>query len=356
MMERFVGWLLQLSSATIYAVIGATTLLENVFPPTPSDLAVALGGFLAQHQRVSALGVWLVACVANLSGTVVVYFLARKFGPQFRASGVGKRLLPPDAILSLEREYLRFGVVGIFLGRLLPGFRSVVAPFAGLVNLPAATALLPITAATMVWYAFLAWIGARLGAEWESISRFIGQLNRTLGLFALAVAAAVAVVVLRRRKAKPPRRDLLLRAVHRALDAFSPEVPIPEGQSAAAAGASALLYELARADREITTGEKDLITNYLREHWHLPDPGQQPISHPSIRLPPADHTAEVATVVAERFERDRRLELISQLYRIAASDGTIGRHEERLMGRAASLLGLTREDLEETRRRIVPPG
>lgn len=356
MMERFIAWLVHLSAETIYAVIGLTTLLENVFPPTPSDLAVALGGFLTHHQRVSVLGIWLVACLANLSGTVVVYFLARKFGPRFRTSRVGKRLLPSEAILALEREYLRFGVVGIFLGRLLPGFRSVVAPFAGLVNLPMATALIPITLATMVWYAFLAWVGARLGAEWESISRLIGQLNRVLGLLSLAVGVAIVVVVLRRRRARPPRRDLLLRAVHRALDAFATEAPIPAGQSAAAAGAATLLHELARDDREITPGEKDLITNYLREHWQLEEPAPESQSHPSIPLPPADHTGEVATVVVQRFERNRRVELINQLYRIAASDGTIGRHEERLMRRAAALLGLTREDLEAARRRNAPPG
>jgi membrane protein DedA with SNARE-associated domain/uncharacterized tellurite resistance protein B-like protein len=356
MMERFVAWLVHLSAGTIYAVIGAAALLENVFPPTPSDLAVALGGFLTHHQRVSAVGIWLVACLANLTGTVLVYVLARKFGFQFRTSRVGKRLLPPEAILALEREYLRFGVVGIFLGRLLPGFRSVVAPFAGLVNLPTATALIPITVATMVWYAFLAWIGARLGAEWDSISRFIGQLNRTLGLLSLVVGVAIAVVVWRRRRARPHRRDLLLRAVHRALDAFSTEAPIPAGQSAAASRAATLLHELARADREITPGEKDLITNYLREHWQLEDPRSESRAYRSIPLPAADHTGEVATVVTQRFERTRRVELINQLYRIAASDGTIGRHEERLMRRAAALLGLTGEDLEAARRQSVPPG
>jgi uncharacterized tellurite resistance protein B-like protein len=62
----------------------------------------------------------------------------------------------------------------------------------------------------------------------------------------------------------------------------------------------------------------------------------------------------MATMVSERYDRDRRVELVSQLYRIAASDGTLSRHEERLMLRAAALLGLTAEDVEEARRRIPP--
>lgn len=350
-MERFVAWLLELSSGTIYAVIGLTTLVENIFPPTPSDLAVALGGFLSQHQRVSPVGVWMVACIANLAGTVVVYLLARKYGPQFRASRLGTRLLPPDAIVALEREYLRFGIVGIFLGRLLPGFRSVVAPFAGLVNLPASTALIPITVATVVWYAFLAWIGARLGAEWASISRFLGQLNRTLGIIAVVTVLVIMVVVIRRRKTKPVRRDILLRTVHRALEAISPEARVPQDSGSASAGAATLLYELARADREITDRERDLITTYLRDQWKAKDPTSPSQSDPSIPLPSHSHTAEMVSHLSTRFEHDRRMALLNRLYCIANSDGAMEGHEQRLLRRAATLLGLTGDDLEEVRRR-----
>jgi membrane protein DedA with SNARE-associated domain len=350
-MEWFVAWLLELSPATVYAVIGLTTLVENVFPPTPSDVAVALGGFLAQHDRVSPLWVWLVACCANLGGSGVVYLLARRYGRQFIASRLGSRLLPADAIVALEREYLRFGMAGIFLGRLLPGFRSVVAPFAGLVNLPAGTALLPITLATMLWYGLLTWAGARLGAEWEAISGFLAQVNRTLGILALLAALAIVVFVLRRRKARPPRRDRLLRAVHRALGSEQAEMPTSEGQDPAAAGAAALLFELARADHEITGEERELITVYLRDHWRLEGDGERrPASQPGIPLPAVAHTAEMATLLSGRYGRERRLELVRQLYRIAASDGTLSRHEQRLMLRAAALLGLSAEDVEEARR------
>ncbi len=354
-MARFVAWLLELSPATVYAVIGLTTLVENVFPPTPSDVAVALGGFLAQHGRVSPVWVWLVACAANLGGAVVVYLLARRYGRQFIASRLGSRLLPADAIVALEREYLRFGMAGIFLGRLLPGFRSVVAPFAGLVNLPALTALLPITVATMLWYALLTWAGVRLGAEWEAISHFVAQVNQTLGILAVLAGIAILVLVLRRRRAHPPRRDRLLRAVHRALGSEQPDPPMPESGDPAAAGAAALLFELARADHEITGKERELITAYLREHWQLEGEGdRRPVSPPAVPLPAPAHTAELATLVSGRYGRERRLELVTQLYRIAASDGTLSRHEERLMLRAAALLGLTAVDIEEARRRIPP--
>ncbi len=349
-MERLVAWLMELTSGTIYAVIGATTLVENVFPPTPSDLAVALGGFLTRQGRVSGIGIWAIACGANLFGTLVVYLLARRYQRQFRRSRLGLRLLPADAIVALEREYLRFGIVGIFLGRLLPGFRSVVAPFAGLVNLPAASTLLPITAATLAWYGFLVWVGTRVGAEWESISRVLGRLNRSLAIVAGLAAVTVAILVWRRRRARPPRRDRILRAIHRALGEGPEHGPAIEGLDPATSSAATLLYELARADHAISAQERDLIAAYLRECWHL-----EAVEAPTPPSAPA-HTAEMATLVSERFARERRVELMDRLYRITASDGTLSRHEERLLQRAAALLSLTPEDLAEARRRMAGGG
>lgn len=345
-MERLVGWLLELSSGTVYAVIAAATLVENVFPPAPSDLAVAIGGFLTQHGRVTGTAIWLVACAANLGGTVLVYLLSRRFQKQFRRSRLGRRLLPADAIVALEREYLRFGMLGIFLGRLLPGFRSVVAPFAGLVNLPVMVTLVPVILATMLWYAFLVWVGTTVGAEWESINRVLGRLNQSLAIVAAVVALGIVVLVLRRRRRRPPRRDLLLRAIHRALGDEG-EAPLPEGLDPAASGAATLLYELARADHDISPAERDLIAAHLRECWQLePLEGATP--------PPAPaHTAEMATLVSERFGREQRLALMGRLYQITCSDGTLSRHEERLLRRAAALLSLTPEDLAEARRRIA---
>lgn len=343
-MERFVAWLLELSPSTVYAVIGASTLVENVFPPTPSDLLVALGGFLTQHGRVSWVTVWLIGWLSNLAGSVIVYLLARRYGRQFVTSRLGQKLLPADAIVSLEKEYLRFGMAGIFLSRFLPGIRSFVAPFVGLINLHWFTAFLPIALASAVWYAVITWAGARVGEEWESISRFVNQLNQTLAIVGVLLAIVAAIYIIRRRRKSPPPRDRLLRAVHRALGRIdAPAVPRADPATASAA---ALLYELADADQQISASERAMIEDYLRQRWGL---GAEPLSSlPGAR--PPEHTAEMATLLSDKYDRPRRLDLMRLLFRIAQSDGTLSRHEERLMRRAGTLLGLSAADMAEVRR------
>ena len=110
-------------------------------------------------------------------------------------------MISPGAFAALEREYLRFGVLGMFLFRMLPAFRSVVAPFAGLVNLSPARALLPIMLASGIWYAAMTLLGSQLGSRWETIDSTAQASQhgaRHCGRMALVL---VVVWFLRRRRA-----------------------------------------------------------------------------------------------------------------------------------------------------------
>lgn len=348
-MERLVAWLSELSPLTIYLTVGVSTLLENVFPPTPSDVVTALGGFLTQHTGVNALAVWALAWGSNMAGAVGVYYLARRHGRRFLGSPLGRRLLPADAILSMEREYLRFGLLGIFLARLLPGFRTFLAPFVGIVNLPPLRALAPMALAAALWYAGLVYAGARLGEEWERIHEFIGHLNRTMGILALVVGVLLGWWFWRRAREAGPRRRRLLRVIRRAMGAPATDDAALPGADLAAQGAAALLFELTHVDPGFSIEEREAIAHHLRARWGTEDEGRHSTaSHAAI----AD-TTELATIVAGTYQRADRVGLAVRLYRIAMADGTLSLHEERLMRRAADLLGLTPEDLAEARRQAT---
>jgi len=347
-MEGFVTWLTQLPAATLYLIIGATTFFENAVPPIPSDLAVALGGFLSQHSAISPVGVFLVGWLSNVAGSVVVYYLARRYGRNFFAGRLGRSLVPPDAILGMEREYLRYGSIGIFLARLLPGFRSIVAPFTGLINIPVWRAMLPITVAAGIWYAFLAWAGARLGEEWERINSFIKHLNSTLGAIAGIVIVLIAVVVIRRRRQRPPPRDRLIRAIHRALGDSRPVAPVT-GEDPARQGAATLLFELTRNADAISAEDRAALATHFHTAWGMQ---LEPVSPETAESAPHS-THEMAALVTRQYDRERRLVLATHLYQLARSDGAVSRHEAQLMLRAGQLLGLAPEDMAEARRRAA---
>src|SRR6185437_1653686 len=141
--------------------------------------------FLSNRGVTTPVVVFLVTWIANLMGAAAVYFVARRFGQRLFATPTGRRLLTPRSLAVIEREYLRFGTIGIFLSRFLPGIRAVVPPFAGLVGLGPLRTFVPMGIASAIWYGGITTLGALLGAEWDRITALIEGINRTLAIAAL---------------------------------------------------------------------------------------------------------------------------------------------------------------------------
>ena len=342
----------QLPPAAVYTVLALLAAIENVIPPVPSDAAVALGALLSNRGLTTPLGVFLVTWLANLAGAAGVYFVSRRYGRRVFATATGRRLLAPRSLAIIEREYLRFGVAGIFVSRFLPGIRAVVPPFAGLVNLSPLRTLVPMGLASAIWYGSITVLGSVIGTEWERINRIIMGVNRTLGVLAIAVIlTGIAAFVLNRRRRQ---RERVWHATRDALDPVTPSFlagsDIAEGSARQAA--ALLVLELAYADTALTETDRELVAAHLRDRWGLESQGQPPQEPEHERR---TRFAEYAGRLRARFGQNQRLALVERMWTVAFSDGAIGLHEERLMHLAGELLGLGKDDLLEIRTRLKAP-
>jgi len=322
----------------VYAVVACVAILENIFPPTPSDVVIALAAFLSHRGKTSPGTVFLVTWFANVGGAGVVYLFARRYGKRFFSSRLGRSLMTPEAVVTVEREYLRFGIVGLFIARLLPGFRSFTAPFAGLVRLGAVRAFLPIALASAVWYGGIIFFAARLGRDWENVSHFISGLNRTIGAVALvALASGAAWLLLRRRRSA---RRQLQAEVTGALDVY-PAMSQRALEDPAVAAVAALLLETERADRALSTEELATLERHLRDRLGLtPVAGVEP---------PVDAAALIALL-----EPSARIGVAERVRDLVFGEGGLQRHEAHVMGRVGRLLGLPDGELPARRDGAAP--
>lgn len=339
----------QLPPVAVYAVLALLAAIENVIPPVPSDAAVALGAFLSNRGVTTPFGVFAVTWLANLAGATAVYFVARRYGRKLFATSIGRRLLAPRSLAVIEREYLRFGVAGIFVSRFLPGIRAVVPPFAGLVNLSPLRTLVPTGVASAIWYGGIILLGTVIGAEWGRINQIMLGVNRTLGIITLVlVAIALAWYFIKRRGR---RRERVWHATRDALDPGTPSFlegsEIAEGSARQAA--ALLVLELAYADTALTETDRDLVVSHLRDRWGL-NPQSPP--SPEGEYDRRTRFAEYAGRLRDRFGQGQRLALVERMWTVAFSDGAIGHHEERLMYLAGELLGLRKSDVLDVRARL----
>jgi membrane protein DedA with SNARE-associated domain len=201
--DRFLDWLAQLPAVPTYLVLMALSAIENVFPPAPADIAVAIGAFLAQRGQVSVVLLGVLCWLSNVGSAAWTYYFARTHGPAFFRDGWGRKVMPPAVIGALQHAYDRYGVAGIFVSRFLPGIRAGVTPFAGVVGLPPLRAIGPAAAASAIWYAFLVFAGSALAENWDAVKRLVAEANFVLAVVAVAFAGLVTVWLWRRhQKAK----------------------------------------------------------------------------------------------------------------------------------------------------------
>jgi membrane protein DedA with SNARE-associated domain/uncharacterized tellurite resistance protein B-like protein len=285
-------------------------------------VVITLAAFLSHRGTTSAATVFWVTWVANVGGAALVYLIARRLGPAFFSSRLGRRLMSPGAVVAIERNYLRFGVPGLMIARLLPGFRSFTAPFAGIIRLGPVRTLVPIALASAAWYGTLIFVGARLGRSWERVEKLLTGLNRSLAVIAAVAAAALVIWWWKRRRRTRPAE---LRAeIAEELKAY-PEVGRRALEDPAVAAVAALLLETA-SDQFLTDAELRVLEQHLRARWSV-GAGET--------LDPA-----AARELIARLEPAAREGLVSRLRELAFGDGALRRHESHVMERVGRVLGM----------------
>ena len=116
-----------------YLAILVTMAGESAGLPISSEIVVPLGGALASQGKLNFVLVVLVASLANLFGSLIAFYLSRRFGERVVLSRVGRRLGLSRGHLKLaNRFFTRVGLWAVFVGRLLPIVRTYISFPAGI--------------------------------------------------------------------------------------------------------------------------------------------------------------------------------------------------------------------------------
>ncbi|TNC47236.1 DedA family protein [Rubellimicrobium rubrum] len=177
MFDFIIGWIEQ---GGLLAV-GLLMILENVFPPIPSELIVPLAGFKAAQGSFSLFGLLIVAALGSTVGTLLWYGLARAWGRDRFL-----RFLDRHGVwLTMSREeaetamawFQRHGPVAVFLGRLVPTVRTLISVPAGLSEMSFLSFLLYTTAGSATWIAILAGAGYLLEDNYERVEHWVNPVS-----------------------------------------------------------------------------------------------------------------------------------------------------------------------------------
>lgn len=156
-------------SHTGYAGVLVLMAIESACIPLPSEIILPFSGFLVSTGRFQ---LWWVAIAGALGcnlGSMVAYAVGY-YGGRPLAVRYGRWLLiAPGDLERAEKWFRRRGDLAVFVSRMLPVVRTYIALPAGVARMPLLRFHVYTFLGSLPWCLLLAYIGARLGANWETL-------------------------------------------------------------------------------------------------------------------------------------------------------------------------------------------
>ncbi|HFI5965384.1 TPA: DedA family protein [Listeria monocytogenes] len=174
-------WITSIMADFGYIGIFVLIMVENLFPPIPSEIILTFGGFMTTVTSLNVVMVSIVATLGSVVGAILLYKVASYFGKERLTKIVLKygrilRLKESD-IERAENFFLKYGSWAVFLCRMIPLIRSLISIPAGMTKMKMSRFLILTTAGSLLWNTVLIGLGAMLGESWSEIVVFMDSFS-----------------------------------------------------------------------------------------------------------------------------------------------------------------------------------
>ncbi|EAG5035662.1 DedA family protein [Listeria monocytogenes] len=185
-------WITSIMADFGYIGIFVLIMVENLFPPIPSEIILTFRGFMTTVTSLNVVMVIIVATLGSVVGAILLYKVASYFGKERLTKIVLKygrilRLKESD-IERAESFFLKYGSWAVFLCRMIPLIRSLISIPAGMTKMKMSRFLILTTAGSLLWNTVLIGLGAVLGESWNEIVVFMDS-------FSTIIYSVIAILV-----------------------------------------------------------------------------------------------------------------------------------------------------------------
>lgn len=189
-----------------YIGIFLLILIENLFPPIPSEVILTFGGFMTTYTKMQVIGVIAASTAGSVMGAVLLYYGGRMI-PREKLENlldgkVGKWLHfergdVEDAVSWFQKK----GKSAVLICRCVPIIRSLISIPAGMAQMKLPQFLCLTTLGSLVWNTVLVSAGAFTGESWEKVLEIMGAYSEITVLVIGAVTFGACSIFFRRKSA-----------------------------------------------------------------------------------------------------------------------------------------------------------
>ena len=191
-----------------YGYIGVflLILLENIFPPIPSELILLFGGFMTTYTKLNIIGMIISSTLGSLIGALLLYKIGTIFSKEklkILISGkLGRVLkLKNSDIDNANKWFTNEGKKTVFFGRFIPLIRSIISIPAGINKMNISKFITYTLLGSAIWNLVLIILGHIVGRNWKAILK-IFKLYSRFSLLLLFILLIILITKLYKNKSK----------------------------------------------------------------------------------------------------------------------------------------------------------
>jgi membrane protein DedA with SNARE-associated domain len=195
MVAKIIGLLSTFIVATISAMgYGGVVLLmaiESACIPLPSEIIMPFSGYLVSKGEMNLWLVSLAGAVGCVLGSLVAYWVGMYGGRPFIEKYGRYVLLSRHDLDIADRWFAHYGEAIVFVSRLLPAIRTFIAFPAGVARMNLTRFVIYTFAGSLPWCLGLAYVGQKLGEQWDKDDTLKTWFHRFDFLIGIVVLLAV---------------------------------------------------------------------------------------------------------------------------------------------------------------------
>lgn len=187
MLEEILTYIGSLDTTWIYFILFFFSFIENVFPPSPSDVIVVVGASLIANNSIGFIPVLIITSIGSALGFILMYYVGYFLSEKILRSGK-LNFISKDALQKTDEWFAKYGYRIILANRFLPGTRSVISFFSGVHELNVIRTFLFALISAFLWNLIIVYLGMVLGNNVELIDYFLSTYSKIgIGLTAIVV-------------------------------------------------------------------------------------------------------------------------------------------------------------------------
>ena len=189
MLEEILVYISSLEAVWIYIILFLFSFVENVFPPSPSDVVVVVGASLIASTSIGFLPVLFITSIGSALGFIIMYYVGYFLSEKVLRSGKLK-FVSQDALHKTDEWFSKYGYWIILANRFLPGTRSVISFFSGVHELHVVKTFLLALVSAFVWNLIIIYLGMTLGNNVELIDYYLSTYSQ------LGIGVTILVILI----------------------------------------------------------------------------------------------------------------------------------------------------------------